>query len=248
MSTFLRIILAATAILMAVIGLAHAQNSPVYVVTYVDVMPNATNSGAALLQHYGDASGNEKGNLRTIVLQEMARPNRFAIIEMWKDKAASDAHDKASSSAELIEKLKAIDNAPFDRRLSNGLYVDSQNSEKQRDAIYVLTHVDVVSRSKDDCMTLLKSMSVDSRRILATSATAFCSRPTGPTTLRSSRSGRTGKRWIPTLQWRTPAFFGKKSRRWPARFMMSAFTKHSIDRLTPTRGRGDRMTSFHCGA
>ena len=161
MSTFLRIILAATAILMAVIGLAHAQNSPVYVVTYVDVMPNATNSGAALLQHYGDASGNENGNLRTIVLQEMARPNRFAMLEMWKDKATSDAHDKASSSAELIQKLKAIGNAPFDRRLSNGLYVDSQNSEKQRDAIYVLTHVDVVSPSKDDCMTLLKSMSVD---------------------------------------------------------------------------------------
>jgi quinol monooxygenase YgiN len=111
MSTFFRIILAASAILMAVIGLAYAQSSPVYVVTYVDVMPNATNSGAALLQHYGDVSGNEKGNLRTIVLQEMARPNRFALIEMWKDKAASDAHDKASSSAELIEKLKAIGNA-----------------------------------------------------------------------------------------------------------------------------------------
>lgn len=161
MNKFFRIILTATAILMAVIGLAYAQSSPVYVVTYVDVMPNATNSGATLLQHYGDASANEKGNLRTLVLQEMARPNRFAIIEMWKDKAASDAHDKAPSSAEVIEKLKAIGNAPFDRRLSNGLYVDSQNSEKQRDAIYVLTHVDVVSPSKDDCMTLLKSMSVD---------------------------------------------------------------------------------------
>jgi quinol monooxygenase YgiN len=161
MSTFFRIILAAAAILMAVIGLAYAQSSPVYVVTYVDVMPNATNSGAALLQQYGDASGKEAGNLGTIVLQEMARPNRFAILEMWKDKVASDAHDKASSSAELIEKLKIVGNAPLDRRLSNGLYVESQNSEKQRDAIYVLTHVDVVQASKDDCMRLLKSMSVD---------------------------------------------------------------------------------------
>jgi hypothetical protein len=52
MSRFLRIILIATAILMVVIGLAHAQGSPVYVVTYVDVMPNVTNSGPALLQHY----------------------------------------------------------------------------------------------------------------------------------------------------------------------------------------------------
>jgi quinol monooxygenase YgiN len=160
-STFPRIILAATTILMAVIGLAHAQTRPFYVVTYVDVMPYQTNAGAALVQHYSDASRNESGNLRTIVLQEMARPNRFAIIEMWKDKAASDAHDKASSAAELIEKVKTIGSAPFDRRPSNGLYVSSQSGDKQRDAVYVLTHIDVVPPSKDDCMTLLRSMSVD---------------------------------------------------------------------------------------
>jgi quinol monooxygenase YgiN len=159
--TFLRAILAGAAILMAVIGLAHSQPGPVYVVTYVDVMPNETTSGEALLQHYRDASRKEDSNLRTTVLQEIARPNRFAILEIWKDKAASDAHDKASSSSELFGRLKGIGNAPFDRRLNNGLYVDSRYNEKHRDAIYVLTHVDVVPPSKDDCMTLLKSMSVD---------------------------------------------------------------------------------------
>jgi len=163
-STFVRSILAGAAILMAVIGLARAQRSPVYVVTYVDVMPNETNSGAVLLQHYRDVSEKEDSNLRTTVLQEIARPNRFAIIEIWKDKAASEAHDKASSTAELFEKVKAISNAPFDRRLDNGLYVDSRNSEKQRDAIYVLTHIDVVPPSKDDCMALLKSMSIDTAK------------------------------------------------------------------------------------
>jgi quinol monooxygenase YgiN len=160
-STFLRTILAGAAILMAAIGLARAQSDPVYVVTYVDVMPNETNSGAALLQHYRDASRKEDGNLRTTVLQEIARPNRFAILEIWKDRTASDAHDKASSSSELFGKLKGIGSAPFDRRLNNGLYVDSRYNEKQRNAIYVLTHVDVVTPSKDDCMRLLKSMSVD---------------------------------------------------------------------------------------
>src|SRR5215469_11073327 len=142
-STFVRSVLAGAAILMAVIGLARAQRSPAYVVTYVDVMPNETNSGAVLLQHYRDVSQKEDSNLRTTVLQEIGRPNRFAIIEIWKDKAASEAHDKASSTTELFEKVKAISNAPFDRRLDNGLYVDSRNSEKQRDAIYVLTHIDV---------------------------------------------------------------------------------------------------------
>ena len=71
-------------------------------------MPNETKSVVILLQHYRDVSQKEDSNLRTTVLQEIARPNRFAIIEIWKDKAASDAHDKASCSAELIEKVKAI--------------------------------------------------------------------------------------------------------------------------------------------
>lgn len=161
MSTFIRTILAGAALLLASIGLVHAQTGPFYIVTYVELMPNETKSGVALLQRYRDASRKEDGNVRATVLQEMARPNRFAILEIWKDKAASDAHDKASSSSELFGKLKPINTAPFDRRLNNGAYVDSRNSERQRDTIYVLTHVDVVSASKDDCMALLEAMSVD---------------------------------------------------------------------------------------
>jgi quinol monooxygenase YgiN len=161
MIAFLRAIVAGAAVLIALFGgAAFAQNGAVYAVTYVDVMPNATTSGAAALRHYRDASRKEDGNLRTDVLQEIARPNRFAIVEIWKDKAASEAHDKAASSMELVDKFKAIGNAPFDRRLNNGLYVGSSNSGKAN-AVYVLTHVDVVPQSKDGCMALLKAMSVD---------------------------------------------------------------------------------------
>lgn len=162
MSTLLRLFVAAAVALMALVGgVAHAQNGAVYVVTYVDVMPNALNSGVAALRHYRDASRKEDGNLRTDVLQEIARPNRFAIVEVWKDQAASEAHDKAAGSAELVETLRAIGNAPFDRRINNGLYVGSSSSVKEPNAIYVLTHVDVVPQSKDGCMALLKAMSMD---------------------------------------------------------------------------------------
>jgi quinol monooxygenase YgiN len=161
MSIFFRMILAAAGVLITAIGLANAQSSPVYVITYVDVMPNVINSGAALLQHYRDGSRKEEGNIRTIVLQELARPNRFAIVEIWKDEASSEAHAKASTNAELLDKLKSIGDAPLDRRINTSLYVGSPNSGGGRDAIYVLTHVDVVSSSKDNCMSLLKAMSID---------------------------------------------------------------------------------------
>jgi quinol monooxygenase YgiN len=162
MSRFLRAIVGSAAVLMALVGgMAYAQDGTVYAITYVDVMPNATNSGAALLRHYRDASRKEDGNLRTDVVQELGRPNRFAIVEIWKDKAADEAHDKAASSAELVAKLQTIGNAPFDRRLGNGLYVGSLHGVKEPNAIYVLTHVDVIPANKDGCMALLKAMSED---------------------------------------------------------------------------------------
>jgi quinol monooxygenase YgiN len=140
---------------------AHAQDGGVYVVTYVDVMPNSVASGATLLKQYREASRKEDGSMRVDVLQEIARPNRFAIVELWKDKPARDAHAAAASTGQFRDKLKAIANAPYDERINNGLYVGSAQSKPAKGAVYVVTHVDVVPPSKDDCMAILKGMSAD---------------------------------------------------------------------------------------
>jgi quinol monooxygenase YgiN len=142
-------------------GPVRADDNAVYVVTYVDVMPNSVTPGAALLQKYRSASREENGNLRFDVLQEISRPNRFAVLEVWRDKAAADAHGKATSTADFRDKLEAIENAPYDERVNNGLYVAPLKNENRPDAIYVVTHVDVIPPGKDDCMAGLKAMSVD---------------------------------------------------------------------------------------
>ena len=46
------------------------------------------------------------------LLQEAGRPNRFAIVEGWKDQSAFDAHEKAMSTTQFPEALKAIRNSP----------------------------------------------------------------------------------------------------------------------------------------
>jgi quinol monooxygenase YgiN len=140
---------------------AHAQDGGVYVVTYVDVMPSSVAPGATLAKQYRDAGRKEDGSVRFEVLQEIARPNRFAVVELWKDKAARDAHVTGASTAQFRDKLKAIANAPYDERVNNGLYVGPAQSQGAKGAIYVLTHVDVVPTSKDGCMELLKGMSAD---------------------------------------------------------------------------------------
>jgi quinol monooxygenase YgiN len=147
-----------------VVRCAYAQGSAVYVATYVDVMPNSIASGADLLKHYRDASLKDDGNLRFTVFQEVARPNRFAIVEAWKDKAAFDAHAQTAGTTQFRDKLKAIENAPYDERVCNSLYLGQGESASRAAAIYVLTHVDVLPTGKDDAMADLKAMSVDTAK------------------------------------------------------------------------------------
>jgi quinol monooxygenase YgiN len=140
---------------------AHAQGNAIFLATYVDVMPNSADSAEVLLDRYHEASRRDEGNLRFLVLQEISRPNRFAIVEAWRDKAALEAHINADHTRAFREKLRTIQNAPYDERVNNLLYSGQDATENRRNAVYVVTHVDVVPPAKDDCMALLKKMSAD---------------------------------------------------------------------------------------
>jgi quinol monooxygenase YgiN len=96
---------------------ARGQDGAVDIATYIEVVPNAVDSAAALLGRHRDASRKEDGNLRFDVLQEVARPNRFALLEAWKDKAALEGYEKAESTLHFRDKLKAIQAAPPDERV-----------------------------------------------------------------------------------------------------------------------------------
>ena len=145
----------------ALLPSAHAQGSAVYLATYVEVMPNAIAPGIELLKQYRAASVKEDGNLRAEALAEIERPNRFVILEAWRDKAALDAHGQSVATLKFRDTLKPIADAPYDERVNNVLYVTQGKNESQSGAIYVVTHVDVIPAGKDDCMAALKAMSVD---------------------------------------------------------------------------------------
>ena len=104
--------------LAAVIDPAQAQTGdPVYAVTYLDVGTNAVAQGVDLIKKYRDTSRRENANLEFTVLQETSRPNRFAIMEGWKDQGAFEAHDKGAAKAEFEGALKPIRNSPPDRHM-----------------------------------------------------------------------------------------------------------------------------------
>lgn len=161
MRPFHRILLGVTILAAPLAQSAHAQGSAVYFATYVETMPNAVASGVTLLKRYRDASRKDDGDLRFDAMQEIARPNRFVIVEAWRDKAALDAHAGGAGTLQFRDALKAIEDAPNDERVNNTLYIGQGKSESQVGAIYVVTHVDVIPPGKDDTMAALKAMSID---------------------------------------------------------------------------------------
>ncbi len=161
MCCFSRLLLCVVFIAAMPLAAAHGHDDAVYLATYVEVMPNALDPAADLLAHYRTASRKQSGNLRFDVLREIARPNRFAILETWQDKAALEAHQAAAPAAQFRDGLKAIAAAPYDERINNGLYLGSARPDGGPDAVYVMTHVDVVPQGKDDCIAALHDMSVD---------------------------------------------------------------------------------------
>jgi quinol monooxygenase YgiN len=151
----------AVAILMPSRGSAQSMSDAVYLITYVEVMPNAAGSAQAELKHYRDAGRRDDGNLRFDVLAEIARPNRFVIVETWRDKAALDAHAQSAGAVQFQEKLKAIEDAPFDERVNRVLYRGRDVEPNHIGAISVVTHIDVIPSGLEACLAALKAMSAD---------------------------------------------------------------------------------------
>lgn len=143
---------------------ACAETNAVYLTTYVEVMPNAAAPASALLRRYREASRRETGNLRFDILTEIARPNRFVIVAAWRDQTTFDAHAQSAGTAQFLQKLKAIQDAPPDERVDHALYFGPGLDEKRIDAVYVVTHIDVIPTGKDLCMAALKAMSAETAK------------------------------------------------------------------------------------
>ena len=136
----------------------------IYSVIYVEVMPTSTADGLALLKRYREATRPAEGNLRAEVVQRIGQPHQFAILEVWKDQKAVEAHRKGASSTEMRERIAAIRNAPTDERVHTGLSVGPIESKPAGGAIYVVTHVDVIPPRKDDGIVAVRQLAEDSRK------------------------------------------------------------------------------------
>jgi quinol monooxygenase YgiN len=134
----------AIALGIAIVSSAIAQTGgePVHAVTYLDVSTDRVVNGVDLLKQYRDASSHQPGNLEFMVLQEISRPNRFAIVEGWKDQVAFTAHAKSADTASFGVALKAIRNSPPNEHALRDYADGPTRGTPGRDAIYMVEHID----------------------------------------------------------------------------------------------------------
>src|SRR5215471_13596168 len=97
------------ALAFAAVPPSHAEetvNGPIYTVVYFEVAPTEAAPTAATARQYAEASAKEDGSLAFEMFQEIARPSRFAVVEVWRDKKAAEAHGKAAAATSLGQKLQ----------------------------------------------------------------------------------------------------------------------------------------------
>ena len=158
-------LLFAMALLPALGAAARAEGAaPIHVATYIEIVAASVKGGAALLTQYRDASRKENGNMRAEVAREIGRPNRFVVLEVWKDQAAFEAHGKSAGTSAFRDRMKTIHGAPHDERVHNTLNVGPNDAAGSKGAIIVVSHVDVPPPRKDECIAALNPLADGSRK------------------------------------------------------------------------------------
>ena len=133
-------------------------------VAFFEVGPNDVGRATAALKEYRQATLKAAGIVRVNVLQQIDRPNQFAIEEAWRDAAALDAHKSAAETKKLDEIIQATRISPFDERLLAGVNVAAPNGAIPSQAVYVVTHADSVPDSRVQAAGVLTDVAAKSRQ------------------------------------------------------------------------------------
>ena len=155
-------LLALGGLAMTVLGSATAlaQNATFYTATYLEVGPILAKTGAVALNAYRKDARKDAVSLE--IFQRIDRQNQFVVLAAWADQKAFEAHSAGEQSKKLNEKLATMLAAPTDTRQHNALSVSPAKAGK--DAIFAVTHVDVIPPEKDNGANALEQLADGSRR------------------------------------------------------------------------------------
>ena len=163
MQLTIRFLLGSACLWLGIVPAAHAADNA-YVVSYFESTPAAKDQAADMARGLARLSRKDAGNVRFEVLQRIGHPDQFAIVEVWEDQKAQEAHGAAAHTQLFREKVKPLLRAPYDERPHIVLSVGSAPAAGAKGAIYAVTHVDVIPKGKDEGTEAVKQLSEASRR------------------------------------------------------------------------------------
>lgn len=126
-------------------GAALAQSVPQqFVVTYVEFKAANTKSGAQTLKELATSAEASSGVVNFDVLQQIDRPNFFALFEVWTSAQAFSDFQSSSATQAILTHLTHLLEAPLDERLASLLAgtVSTPSRHVEVRQIFVITHVD----------------------------------------------------------------------------------------------------------
>ncbi len=160
----LRLGILAMALATPAIANAAEPSGPVYGVGYFEAAAPDIGKVAADVKQLVAASRKESGNLVFDAFQEIGRPSRFAVFAGWRDAAARDAHRTGAAEKAFQDKVRAILVGPAEIRVHDGFSIAAPSGQGGRDAVYVLTHVDVFPAGKDQAAALVTALAQAGRK------------------------------------------------------------------------------------
>ncbi|HKA44445.1 MAG TPA: antibiotic biosynthesis monooxygenase [Burkholderiales bacterium] len=162
MQLTIRFLLGSACLSMGLVPAAQAADNA-YVVSYFEATPAAKDQAADLARRLARLSRKDAGSVRFEVLQRIGHPDQFAVVEVWEDLKAQEAHGAAAHTQLFREKLKPLLRAPYDERPHIVLSVGPAAAGGAKGAIYAVTHVDVIPKGKDEGTEAVRQLSMASR-------------------------------------------------------------------------------------
>lgn len=151
--------------LSRLVGTAVAQAEPQqFVVVYVEFKPADARAGGDVLQQLDALAEDSAGVIRFDVLQQIDRPNFFALFEVWSNAQTFEDFQNSSETQAILTQLTPLLEAPLDQRPGN-LLTGTMNPRSQHARarqIFVITHVDVDPQFVGQARPLLDTFVNDS--------------------------------------------------------------------------------------
>jgi quinol monooxygenase YgiN len=156
-----RYVMAALVIMAGLLSLgqaALAQDAaqPVYIVTYMEVAPNAASEARQLVLAYANEARKASGAVQVDALQRISDPGHFALIEQWQSQGAKQAFSATDPVTKFRAGLNPLQSAAYDERIHAALSV-GPSTPASGDPVVILTHVDVVPTQVEPGTAKVKS-------------------------------------------------------------------------------------------